>query len=62
MIVRPSRDQVSCQFTLGQQGIGGNGPSQDIDAIEQRCGGFDFIGLFFDITPGYGQFTDFFWA
>ena len=60
MIVRPSRDQVSCQFTLGQQGIGGNGSPQNIDAIEQRCCCFDFISLFFYITPGYRQCTDFF--
>jgi hypothetical protein len=37
-------DQIVCNVFLGQEGIGGNGFSFDIDGIEQRDGGLDFVG------------------
>jgi len=37
-------DQIVCNVFLGQEGIGGNGFSFDIDGIEQRDGGLGFVG------------------
>jgi len=55
-------DQIGRQIALGQQGIGGNGFTVNVDGRQQRDGGFDLIGLFFLIAIGYGQRTDFFWV
>lgn len=55
-------DQIAGQFALGQQGIGGNGFAVDVDRIQQRDDGFDFVGLFFLIATGYGQRANFFWV
>jgi len=48
------------QVALGQQGIGGTGFVLDIDGIEQRDGGLDFVGALEFIASRYGQGTDFF--
>ncbi len=56
-------DQVSRQLALGQQRVGGDVLVFDVDRVEQRNGGGDFVGLFdrFDITV-YRQGADFFWV
>ena len=54
-------DQVSGEITLGEQGIGGDGSALDVDGIEQRDGGLDFVGAF-NFLVGYGQSTYFFWV
>ena len=54
-------DQVMGDFALGQQGIGGNIPSLDIDGIKERDGGLDFIGTFDLSTIFYRERTYFFW-
>ena len=55
-------DQIPGQLALGQQGVGGDGFPLDVDGIEQRDGGFDFVGLFFLVTAGYPQGAHFFWV
>jgi hypothetical protein len=47
---------------LGQQGIGGNIFALDIDGIQQRDGGFDFVGALEFIASRYGQGCHFFWV
>ena len=56
-------DQVSGQLALGQQRVGGDFLVFDIDRVEQRNGGGDFVGLFdrFGIAV-YRQGADFFWV
>lgn len=54
-------DQVMGDFALGQQGIGGNIPSLDIDGIKERDGGLDFVGTFDFSTILYRERTYFFW-
>jgi len=54
--------QIVGNIPLGQQGIGSNGVSFDIDSVEQRDRGFDFIGTFEFVTAVYGQGTYFFWV
>jgi hypothetical protein len=39
---------------LGQQGIGGNGLTSDVDVFEQRGGGLDLVGSFDLVVTGYG--------
>jgi hypothetical protein len=55
--------QILGQFTLGQQGVGADVLVFEVDGIEQRNGGGDFVGLFdgFDITL-YRQGANFFWV
>jgi len=55
-------DHVIGDLPLGQQGIGGNIFALDIDGIQQRDGGFDFVGALELIAVFYGQGTDFFWV
>lgn len=55
-------NQISCQFTLSQQGIGGDSFSLDVNAVEQRDSDFNFIGLFFFVASFDGQSADFFWV
>lgn len=55
-------DQIYCQFTLSQQGIGGDSFSLDVNAIEQWDCDFNFVGLFFFVTSFNGQSADFFWV
>ena len=55
-------DQVVGDVALGQQGIGGNIFALDIDGIQQRDGGFDFVGALELIASRYGQGADFFWV
>ena len=54
-------DQVVGDGALGQQGIGCNFFSGDIDGGKQRDGGLDFIGTL-DGFVVYGQGTHFFWV
>jgi hypothetical protein len=55
--------QVLGQLALGQQGVGGDLLVFDLDGVEQRDGGSDFVGLFdrFGIAV-YRQGADFFWV
>lgn len=62
MIVCPAFDQVICQFTLREQGIGRDGSPGDIDGIEQGRGRFYLVGAFFLIAAFGAQCTDFFWV
>jgi hypothetical protein len=39
-------DQVVGEFTLGEQGIGGNVFARQIEVIEERDGHADLVGLF----------------
>jgi len=39
-------DQVSGELALGQQRVGGDVLVIDVDRVEQRNGGSDFVGLF----------------
>lgn len=55
-------DQVIGDMPLGQKGIGGNIFALDIDGIQQRDGGFDFVGALELIVRRYGQGADFFWV
>ena len=55
-------DHVIGDLALGQQGIGGNIFALDIDGIQQRDGGFDFVGALELIASRYGQGADFFWV
>jgi hypothetical protein len=55
-------DQVIGDMPLGQKGIGGNIFALDIDRIQQRDGGFDFVGALEFIASRYGQGSDFFWV
>jgi len=54
-------DQIVSDFALGQQGIGGNFFALDIDGIQQRDGGFDFVSAF-DLFIIFGQGAYFFWV
>lgn len=53
VVCAPILDQISGQFMLGQQGISGDGFSPDVDGIQQRDGGLDFVGLFFLVPVFY---------
>ena len=54
-------DYIMGDLTLGQQGIGGNILSLNIDGVKERDGGFDFVGAF-DFVVIYGQVAYFFWV
>ena len=54
-------DQIVGNLALGQQGIGGNFFSLDIDGIKERDGGLNFIGTFDFSTILYREKTYFFW-
>ncbi len=58
----PILNQITGQLTLGQQGVGSDGFSLDVDGIEQGDDGFDFVGLFFLIAAFYRQCAHFFWV
>ena len=55
-------NDIVSDFALGQKGIGGNFFALNIDGIQQRDGGFDFVGLFFLVTAFYRQGAHFFWV
>jgi hypothetical protein len=55
-------DQVIGDVALGQKGIGGNIFVLNIDGIQQRDGGFDFVGALEFIDSRYGQGSYFFWV
>ncbi len=53
VVVRaPILNPIAGQFALGQQGIGGDGFALDVDGLQQRDSGFDFVGLFFLVATG----------
>jgi hypothetical protein len=54
-------EQILGDLALGQQGIGGNLFALDIDGIQQRDGGLDFVGAL-NLLVRYGQGTYFFWV
>lgn len=54
-------NQVGGDLALGQQGIGGNFFSLNIDGIQQRDGGLDFVGAL-DRFIVCGQGAYFFWV
>jgi hypothetical protein len=54
--------QIVGERALGQQGIGGDVFVVDIDGVEQRDGGLDFIGLLGLFIARYRQGADFFWV
>jgi len=54
-------DQIVGDLALGQQGIGGNFFSLDIDGIKERDGGLNFIGTFDFSAILYREKTYFFW-
>jgi hypothetical protein len=54
-------DQIGGDLALGQQGIGGNFFSLDIDGIKEGDGGLNFVGTF-EVFVVYGQGAYFFWV
>ena len=54
-------NHIVSDFALGQQGIGGNIFALNINGIQQRNGGFDFVGAL-NLLVRYGQGTYFFWV
>lgn len=54
--------QIVGECALGQQGIGGDVFVVDVDGVEQRDGGLDFIGLLGLFIARYRQGADFFWV
>lgn len=54
-------DHIVGDLALVQQGIAGNIFVPNIDGIQQRDDGFDFVGTF-NLLVGYGQGTYFFWV
>ena len=62
MVMRASLLDVSGQLTLGQQGIGRDGFSFDIEAVKERYGNFYFVCSLFLIASFYWQTADFFWV
>lgn len=61
-VVRLAIDDVASQLALGQQGIGGEGFAGNLQRLEQRDEGADFVGLLGLVVAGYGQRADFFWV
>jgi len=62
MVMRASLlDDVFGQLALGQQGIGSDGFSHDIKAVEERYGNFYFVCPLFFIASFYRQGADFLW-
>ena len=59
----PLDHQILGELALGQQGVGADVLVCDVDGVEQRNGGGDFVGLFdvFGITV-YRQGANFFWV
>jgi hypothetical protein len=55
-------DHVIGEVALGQKGIGGNIFVLNIDGIQQRDGGFDFVGALDLIAKRYRQGGYFFWV
>jgi len=54
-------NQIGGDLTLGQEGIGGNFFSLNLDGIKEGDGGFDFVSAL-DVFVFYGQGTHFFWV
>ena len=54
-------DQIIGDFMLSQKGIGGNSFALNMDGIQKRDGGFDFVGAF-NLLVGYRQGPYFFWV
>jgi hypothetical protein len=58
----PLHRQIMGELALGQQGIGGDVLVFDIEGVEQRDGGLDFIGLLGVFITLYRQGANFFWV
>ena len=54
-------DQIIGDFMLGQKGIGGNRFALNVDGLQKRYGGLDFVGAF-NLLVGYRQRSYFFWV
>jgi hypothetical protein len=54
-------DHIIGDLTLGQERIAGNILAPDIDGVEERDGGFDFVSAF-EFVIVYGQVAYFFWV
>ena len=54
--------QIVGECALGQQGIGGDILAGDVEGVEQRDGGLDFIDLLGLFIARYRQGADFFWV
>jgi hypothetical protein len=54
-------DQIVGDLALGQQGIGGNIFALNIDGIQKRDGGLDFVCAF-NLLVGYRKGSYFFWV
>ena len=54
--------QVSSQFALSEQGVGGNGSSLDLNGVQQGRGYLDLISLLLLIATFDGKRTYFFWV
>ena len=55
-------NQIPGQFALGEQGIGADGFALDVEGLQQRDSGFDFVGLFLLVAVFYRQGSHFFWV
>jgi hypothetical protein len=60
--VGPALFQVVRQASLGQESIGGDSFSLDVDGIEQGLDHADFIGILHLIPVALGQSAYFFWV
>ena len=55
-------DQILGEFTLGEQGIGGDVLARNIDGLQQRDGRLNLVGAFDFVPTFYGQGAHFFWV
>ncbi len=55
-------NQVVGELALCQQRVGRDFLALDVDGVQQRDGGFDFVGAFELLIAVYRQGTDFFWV
>ena len=55
-------DQELREFTLSEQGIGGDGLAGNVHIFQQRDEHSDLVVFFDLISAVYGQRADFFWV
>lgn len=55
-------EQIGGELALGQQGIGGEGFAGEIERVDEREAGADFVGLLGCLVATYREGADFFWA
>ena len=55
-------DQIFGEFTLCEQGVGGDVLACNIDGLQQRDGHLNLVRAFDFFPAFYGQATDFFWV